>query len=299
MGTQIQPVSLPTGVQTTPQTGQATGVNQQNTVFLKEKFEEIQNAQGFLGKTANAIKNFLNLGTSSEDCQQVLAQYQQGTISYEQALETLNKFKTAQDNNVDLISNILTGIASIAVATIGVKAGNINWINAFKMGAPIGAGLKTTLKLADRATNNVENDEWNRTLIAKDLISGAITGTTSAVSSKIGAGIKAQNWKLSVKNGTECGLLCGALSGSTNYLTNVAFDKDKKFNLYELIENTGTSAFISGTVGGVVGAGVYGLTSPSAATANSGITETIIKDSASSSSRKILGTMERQAMNRC
>ena len=77
------------------------------------------------------------------------------------------------------------------------------------------------------------------------------------------------------------------------------FDKDKKFNLYELIENTGTSAFVSGTVGGVVGAGVYGLTSPASATANSTITETIIKDSASSSSRKILGAMERSVMKTC
>ena len=128
----------------------------------------------------------------------------------------------------------------------------------------------------------------------QDAISGALTGTTSAVSSGIGAGIRTGNVMLSVKNGAKCGAICGGLAGSGNYLTDVAFG-DKYFNMGDLIKDTATSAFVSGTVGAVVGAGVYGLTSKSSYLSQS-VKQTIVVDSTSSTSRKVLGVAERDML---
>lgn len=263
------------------------------TQELENKLKEVQNEQGFLGKSWNALKEVTNLGLSNSDCEKLVDKYNNGEISFEEAVSYIEDFESKQNTMSELGANILTGIGAIAFATTALSAGPIGWAAAIIKGAPIGAALKTGIKTLDRATNDVENDSIDIKQMTKDAISGAVTGTTSAVSSGVGAGIKAGKIGLSILNGAKCGTICGTVSGATSYLTDVAFEDNKEFNTEELIKNTATSAFISGTVGAVVGGGMYGLSANTGKEATKTLGQTIVADSTSSSARKGLGQVER------
>lgn len=277
-----------------------TAISNNNVVerseTLETRFQEIKDKQGFLGSVWNDVKESTGIGVSAVDCRSVLDKYRNGEISFDEALEYINDYEKKQSNMSELGANILTGVGAIAVATCAVS-GPIGWLAAFTFGAPVGAALKTGIKLLDRATNNVKDDEFDGKQILKDAVSGAVTGAASAVASGVGAGIKAGSFKLAVKNGTKCGVECGALAGSTSYITDVALDDKKYFNTKDFIKNTLTSAFVSGTVGGVVGAGMYGLSNNVGMDLSKTVKQTIIDDSTSSSSRKILGQVERDFLS--
>ena len=263
---------------------------------LETKFQEVKDKQGFLGSVWNDVKESTGLGVSSVDCRSMLDKYRNGEVSFDEALEYINSFDNKQSNMSELGANIITGVASIAAATALFGSAPL-WALAFAVGAPVGALVKTGVKILDRATNNVKDDEFNAKQILKDAISGAVTGTASAVSSGVGAGIKAGSLKLAVKNGTKCGVQCGALAGASSYITNAALDDEKYFDTKDFIKTTLTSAFVSGTVGAVVGAGMYGLSNNVGQEVSKSVKQTIIDDSTSSSTRKVLGEAERSLMS--
>lgn len=277
-----------------------------NTQYLQERLQEVKDKQGFLGKAWNGVKETTGLGLSQSDCDSMVEKFNNGEISFEEATAYIDDYEKKQSGASDLIANIATGVGAIAVATTAAAAtvatggaaapAAISWGLAIAKGAPIGAALKAGIKTLDRATNDVEGDALDARKIAKDAISGSVTGATSAVSSGVGAGIKAGKFGLSVLNGTKCSTICGAASGATSYLANCAFDEDKDFDLGELFTDTATSAFISGTVGAAVGGGLYGIQSLAGNVGKETLkstTETIISDSATSSTRKILSNAER------
>lgn len=270
--------------------------NTSRQAILKSRFAEINDKQGVLGSIWNGVKEITNSGVSKSDCENILEKYNKGEISFDKALEYINNYDKKQNNATELEANIVTGIASIAFATC-MATGPIGWGAALLFGAPVGALVKAGIKIFDRATNKVKNDEFDTKQITKDMISGAVTGAASAVSSGVGAGIKAGKLSLSVKNGAKCGVECGALAGATSYATNVAFDKDKHFNMNDFVKTTATSAFVSGTVGAAVGVGMYGLSNNIGQDVAKSLKQTIIDDSLSSSSRKILGHAERNMMS--
>ena len=274
---------------------------------LSNKLSEIKARQGVIGRAWNGIKEFINVGVKESDCESMLEKYKKGEVSLEEAMEVIEAFENKQNNAVNLISNIATGIGSIALATTAAVGGPIGWGLAIAKGAPIGAAIKTGLKVLDRATNDVQGDDFDKKEIIKDVVSGAVTGATSAVSSGVFQGVKeatktktiAEGLKTSILNGTKCGVLCGSVSGASNYLTDTALDENKKFNFGDLTTNAATSALISGTVGAVVGAGVFGA---EGAMGNLGksITlnnsQTIVRDSSLSSLRKVLGQAEKDVV---
>ena len=267
------------------------------TQELEEKLKEVQDEQGFLGKTWNGFKEITGLGLSNSDCEKMVDKYNNGEISFEEAVSYIEDFESKQETMSELGANILTGIGAIAFATTALSAGPIGWVAAIAKGAPIGAALKTGIKTLDRATNDIEGDALDMKQMTKDAISGALTGTTSAVSSGVGAGIKAGKVGLSILNGAKCGTICGSVSGAASYLADVAFEEDKEFNTGELLKNTATSAFVSGTVGAVVGGGMYGLSSNVGKEATKTLGQTIVADSSSSTARKLLGQGERNILS--
>jgi hypothetical protein len=262
-----------------------------NSNFLESKLKEIEDKQGIFGKAWNGLKEMVNIGTTESECESMLAKYKNGEISFEEAAEYLNSFEQKQDNATELVKNIATGTGAIAFATLTAGTG-LGFLAALQAGAPIGAAIKTTMGVVDRATNGVDDDELNAKDITKDVISGAVTGMTSAVASGVGAGIKAGCLKTSIANGTKCGLECGAIAGSTSYLTDTALEEDKEFNFGDLTRATVASSLVSGTVGGIVGAGLF---KGAQASGNVGKTiekstaQTIVDDSTSSTTRKVLG----------
>lgn len=266
------------------------------SIFLEASLYEAKSEQGFIGKAWNGVKETFDAGLSESDCEDVVKKYKNGEVTFEEAINTIKDYHDKQSAMTDLFSNIATGIASIALVTAAVAGGPIGWVTALALGAPVGAAVKTGIKMADRATNNIKGDEFDSKAITKDVISGAVTGMTSAVSSGIGAGIKAGKLGLSVKNGAKCGAICGGVSGATSYVTDVALDEDKYFNAGDFAKTTLTSAFVSGTVGAAVGGTVFGISNADKL-ASQTVKQTIINDSAASSSRKVLGTIERDAMS--
>jgi len=282
-----------------------TGINpfySQNTSskmeLLEDKFQEAQDKQGFIGNIWDDIKNDTNLGVSSEKCEAMLEKYQKGEITFEEATEYIEKFDQKQDNMSDLFANILTGTGAIAAATLvaaTVATGGVTLPIAIAVGAPIGALIKTGLGMADRGTNKIEGDALQGKEIAKDVVSGALTGATSAVSSGIGTAIRSGNFGLAVANGTKCGLACGASSGAISYTANTLID-GKEFNFDELINNTATSAMVSGGVGALVGGGMYSGASL-LGTAGEQVTKStgtiIAQDCCSSGARKIIARSAR------
>ena len=300
----------------------ASREREEESIFLEQTLEEIEDKQGILGKTWNGIKEITTLGVSESDCEKMLEKYNKGEISFEEAVDYLNEYDSKQETMSGLLSNILTGAGTIAaasaimmsggwasvgikgLASLALKHTGFTWAQAFMYGAPIGSALKTGINMIDRATNDVEDDVLDGKTIAKDAISGALTGAASAVSGSecfIFKGL--ENAKMLPANelaknaikGALCGVECGTMSGVAGYMTDVVFD-DKEFSFGDLTTNTLTSAFVSGTVGATVGASLHGLD-------KSGITKVvsdkamILKDSISSSTRKALGVGEREILD--
>lgn len=293
----------------------------EQSLFLKEKLEAIKDEQGLLGKAWNGIKEVTNLGVSASDCNSMLRRYNNGEISFEEAVNYLDEFNSKQEAMSGLLSNILTGAGAIAFTTLTAGTGSIAWSLALAKGAPVGAALKTGINLIDRATNDVEGDAFDCKEIAKDAISGAITGATSAVSSSETLSFKLFGNKMndgfakSALKGALCGVECGALAGSTSYLTDVAFG-DKEFSASDMLANTASSMLVSGTVGGAIGAGIQGVSNLGSANAQGAIRQTtqgvakesakatsgtgigqVIHDAFLSSTRKVLGYEVKDTLN--
>ena len=283
-----------------------------NALYLQERLNDIKSEQGVVGKLWNGIKEATHIGISESVCESKLEEYQNGEISFDEALEYIEKYEAKQENAVDLIANVVTGTGAIAlsIATCGTS---VPVSAAILLGAPTGAAIKTTVKGLDRATNEVEGDVLDAKQIAKDAISGATTGATSAVMSHIGQGVDLGNFGLTIRNGVKCGLACGAASGAIGYASDVLLDEDRSFKFGELTKNTAFSALVSGTVGAVVGAGYYGVQSAlgnvgsqvnltelqrqalaNAPKTSKELAKTIAVDSTNSSARKVLNNAERQ-----
>ena len=266
--------------------------NVQGIKALSKRFDEVEAKQGLFGSVWNSFKEATGTGVSKKDCQNMLLKYQRGEVSLNQAIEYINSFDSKQSEMADLGANILTGVGAIALATCMVT-GPIGWVAALTFGAPVGALLKTGIKLLDRASNDVKGDEFDGKQMAKDFISGAVTGMTSAVWSGVGEGIKAGKIALSVSNGAKSGAECGAIAGASSYITDVALDNDKYFKFGDLVKTTATSAFVSGTVGAAVGAGMYQLSNNVGKEVEKSVTDIVKQDAAASSARKVLATGER------
>lgn len=280
---------------------QSRHLSAQKAMFLEQKLEAIDDEQGFLGNIWNGIKELTTLGVSESDCENMLDKYKNGEISFEEAVNYLDEFDSKQETMSNLLSNILTGVG--AIIAVGVS-GPIGWATAFAVGAPVGAALKAGIKFADRASNDIDGDALDGKQIVKDAISGAITGAASAVSGSecfIFKGLEANGLlpasqlATSTLKGALCGVECGAMAGSATYMTDVAFG-DKEFSIAELADTAVTSALVSGTVGGVIGATAYGLdVNNIAQTATS--KGKLFKDSILSSTRKVGGEIERDLLD--
>lgn len=262
----------------------------ENPSCLDEKWQKIKDEQGVLGNAWNEIKEITTIGVSESDCESMVEKYNKGEISFDEAMSYIEDFEEKQKNGADLLANVATGVGAIATATIATAGGPIGWGLAAAKGAPIGAILKTGIKTFDRATNDVEGDELDTQLMIEDSISGAMTGATSAVTSGVGEGVKNAKMALSVSNGVKCGAVCGTAAGAASYLTDVAFDEEKPFEFGSLVKCAAKNGFVSGTVGGIVGAGIYGKASLAGAIGQQGTkttAETIISDATASSLRKL------------
>lgn len=222
---------------------------------LKQQFDAVQEEQGILGKLWNGFKNLTGLGLCSNDVEAKIEQFQNGEITYEEALETIESYDVKQEGAVNIIANTVTGIATagIAVATGGAGA--------LLMGATIGGATKAGLKTLDRATNDIQGDALDVKEIIKDGVTGAVDGAVSAATAGMFKGaVAGQTVKEAVKQGAiqgaKAGGISGAATGATDYTINTIADGEE-FTVEGLLgttaQNAVTGAVFGGLLGGITG----------------------------------------------
>lgn len=231
----------------------------------KESIEELENKlkatkenNGVILSAWNNLKEAVNLGSSVDKCDKAIDDYKNGKISFEDASKELDKYGERQKKSLDLFGNITAGVGALAVVA-GVAAtvasgGTLAPVTIGLIGAGAGAVGKAGLKLADRATNKVDNDALDAKQIVKDGLSGAVTGALSALTPGTGAGSFAANGaKQCAINSAKTGVVTGAIAGASNYSIDCAFEKDVDFNAGDLVKNTVAGAAVGATVGVFMG----------------------------------------------
>jgi len=225
---------------------------------LRKELEAVQNGQGVVGKLWNGFKNLIGIGLGTEKVEDKIEQYENGEISYEEALNSIESYEVKQEGAVDLIANTVTGVATagLTVATGG--------LGAVVAGVAIGGAAKAGIKTLDRATNNVEGDALDVKQIAKDAITGAVDGAVSAATAGfIKAPVAGQAVKTAIKTGViqgaKAGVISGAATGATQYVTEVAFEEDVDFNATDFLKVTAQNGIAGGIMGGVLGGATSGF----------------------------------------
>ena len=229
---------------------------------LEAKLETVNNEQGFISSIWNGIKCFTGLGSSSDKCEQAIEQFKNGEISYEEADSIISGFSEKQKSSVNLIANIATGLAAVAVVGSAVMTGGLS-LGVIAAAAGAGAATKAGLKFADRATNKVEGDALDGKQILKDSLSGAVDGAVSVATMGIGTAavtgktVAQQTLKQTViegaKAGAKAGAISGAITGASDYTIEAAVEEDVEFNLGDLAASTAINAAGGAAAGGALG----------------------------------------------
>ena len=222
---------------------------------LEKALQEVNDEQGVFQKGFNEIKEGLNIGTSSEKCEDVIEKYKKGEISFEEAEAEIAKYDNMQDSGLNVFANILCSVAAVAAATaLTVATGGAGapvLVAAIAAGAGAGAVTKAAVKTVDRATNDVNGDDFDGKEIARDMLSGAVTGATAAAT--MGSGSVATNTAGAViKAGAKSGAITGAVAGAANYSIDCAVDGEK-FDVGEFAQNAAVNATIGAVTGGAIG----------------------------------------------
>ena len=231
---------------------------------LRTAYSQIQDEQGWVGKAWNGIKNFFGHSNGSNAVEETLSKAESGEISYEAAVEKLNKYAEKQGSVVDTFANIASGLA----VAVGVIAAPFSFGASLALGAGVGAAVKIGIKASDKATNNVEGD-YTFTDGLKDGLTGAVGGVVTAATAGIGAvgtAVAKEGGKVLVKetikqgviSGAKAGAISGGVMGATNYTADAVFD-GTDFTAQGLLTSTATGAVGGAVVGGSVGAVTSGI----------------------------------------
>lgn len=263
-----------------------------NASLLEDQLSFVQQEQGSIMKGWDKFKGSIGLGTSSEKCEKAIDKYKNGEISFEEAMGEIEKFHNKQASSLDLFSNIATGITAIvagtAVAATGGAAAPI------VAGALVGAGTKAGFKATDRATNDIKGDALDAKQLAKDALSGAVTGGIGvATAGTAGKPFSIGGTKACVTKCASTGFKTGAISGASNYTIDCAFEENKDFNLKDFATTTATSSLVGGTVGAVMGGFNGALRANNASffkNIDEDATKTLIANSVCSAEYKVLNS---------
>lgn len=235
---------------------------------LESKLAGIKDEQGAISSAWNSLKCLTGIGSSTKKCEQAIQDFKAGKITYEEADTIISEFSTKQKSSVNLVANIATGVAAVAVVASAVATGGLS-LGVIAAGAAVGGATKAGIKFADRATNKVEGDALDGKQIAKDALSGAVDGAVSVATMGIGStavtGTTVANQTLKqtviqgAKAGAKAGAISGAATGAADYSIEAAFEEDVDFNLKDLAVNTAVTAAGGAVAGGVMGGVTSGV----------------------------------------
>ncbi len=156
--------------------------------YLKDQLESVQDDQGFIGKAWNGIKEGIesffdtNIGVTHDDCEYAIEQYEAGEISYDEALNVIEEYSSRQESVTD---GVKTAASVAAGAAIGLGTGGLGLV----VGAAAGAAVKTGLGIADRASNENDDDDGFNKEVVSDAATGAVAGLAGSAGGKVVKGV--------------------------------------------------------------------------------------------------------------
>lgn len=162
---------------------------------LKSEVNKTKEEQGLLGKFWDGFKNITHIGASSKKALKAISNYENGKISKEQMEKAINNYKEGQKQCVDMIADVVSGIASFGAFSIATGLGIA--ASPFTGGASLGlvgvgfglAGLagsltKVGIKGIDCAVGNRKYDS-----LGYDLATGGINGIFAPITAGIGGAV--------------------------------------------------------------------------------------------------------------
>ncbi len=162
---------------------------------LRSEFETVKNGQGLIGKAWDGIKNFFGMKNGSNKVEETIQKAENGEITLEEAYEQIEKYKNGQEQSVDLVADVASGIASFASFSLATGVGLA--AAPFTGGASLGlvaAGLgiagasgaiiKAGIKGIDAAVGGREYDS-----LGYDLATGGINGIFAPITAGIGGAV--------------------------------------------------------------------------------------------------------------
>ncbi len=240
----------------------------QDIDFLENKLSSVKEEQGLFSSAWNKLKCITGIGSSTKKCEQAIQDYKNGKISYEEADSIISGFSQKQKNSVNLVANIATGVAAVAVVGSAFLTGGLS-LGVVAGAAAVGGATKAGIKFLDRATNKKTGDALDAKQITKDVLTGAVDGAVSVATMGIGATtvtaktVAEQTLKETIKKGAiagaEAGAISGAVTGASDYTIEAALEEDVQFNIGDLASATITTAAGGALAGGVMGGVSSGL----------------------------------------
>ena len=247
---------------------QLTSNNQVNVSELKKDIEKTKSEQGFIGKLWDGFKNLTGIGAGSNKAEKAIEQFENGEISQEEMEKAVNGYKEGQKQCVDIVADIVSGIASFgafALATgVGIAASpftggaSLGLVAAgFGIAGAAGAASKIAIKGIDAAVGGRDYDS-----LGYDLATGGVNGIFAPITAGVGgAAGKAVAGKVGVTAIREGGevVLRETLEGTAKgALTRTLLTTNIKYTGGTLASRAlamGTDMAINGALSGAVDSG--------------------------------------------
>jgi len=236
---------------------------------LKDQLKETKGKQGIIGKVWDGFKNLTGIGAGSNKAQKAIEKFEKGEITQEEAQKAVQKYQRGQEQAVDFVADVATGIISVAaVAAAGVTGGA-----SLLLATGVGAVVKPAIKGIDAISGG---REYSAKDFVKDVGTGAINGVLGIATAGIGkfaaSGAKSvimnatkgrvlsAGQNLAIKIGTKAlggstsGGIFGGITSGIDYVKNGGKFGDKGF--FEAVRN----GFKAGAIlGGITGGAMEGI----------------------------------------
>ena len=159
---------------------------------LKQDIEKTKSEQGLIGKLWDGFKNLTGIGAGSNKAEKAIENFESGKISQEEMIKAVNGYKEGQEQCVDMVADIVSGIASFgafALATgVGIAASpftggaSLGLVAAgFGVAGVAGAASKVAIKGIDSAVGGRKYDSF-----VYDLATGGVNGIFAPVTAGVG-----------------------------------------------------------------------------------------------------------------
>ena len=153
--------------------------NEASITNLGEELSEIKENQGLIGKAWDGIKNLFGAKNGSNKVEELIKEAELDLNKHNEARERLEAYKEGQKMSVDILGDIVSGIASVGAAALAPVTGGASLLVA----AGTGALAKTAVKASDAV---ISGREYELSDLGYDVITGSINGAMAPLSNAIG-----------------------------------------------------------------------------------------------------------------